>query len=163
MFTAALCSSCSQLLAAFRFLCLQLGYAAFRLRHWWVVAVSRPGSDTPESAVNRPSLLPTPQVTTLVTSVFLVVKVILSNVSDPHLTPPPLALWAALIPSRFPDLDPDLSFFRYSAASGRHGLRSREPPVPECIWLRVAHHLVRGGLAGDLVPGLQGAHAGSRR
>uniref|UniRef100_A0A674MK92 StAR related lipid transfer domain containing 3 n=1 Tax=Takifugu rubripes TaxID=31033 RepID=A0A674MK92_TAKRU len=44
------------LLAVFRFLCLQLGYAAFRLRHWWVVAV-----------------------TTLVTSVFLVVKVILSN------------------------------------------------------------------------------------
>lgn len=25
----------------FRFLCLQLGYAAFRLRHWWVVAVSQ--------------------------------------------------------------------------------------------------------------------------
>uniref|UniRef100_A0A3Q3XFC9 StAR-related lipid transfer protein 3 n=1 Tax=Mola mola TaxID=94237 RepID=A0A3Q3XFC9_MOLML len=44
------------LLAVFRFLCLQLGYAAFRLRHWWVVAV-----------------------TTLVTSVFLVVKVIVSN------------------------------------------------------------------------------------
>lgn len=31
-------------------------------------------------------LLPTPQVTTLVTTVFLVVKVILSNVSDPHST-----------------------------------------------------------------------------
>lgn len=44
------------LLAAFRFLCLQVGYAAFRLKHWWVIAV-----------------------TTLVTSVFLVVKVILSN------------------------------------------------------------------------------------
>ncbi|XP_057717126.1 stAR-related lipid transfer protein 3 isoform X2 [Corythoichthys intestinalis] len=44
------------LLALFRFLCLQLGYAAFRLRHWWVIAV-----------------------TTLVTSVFLVVKVIISN------------------------------------------------------------------------------------
>uniref|UniRef100_H3D2D3 StAR-related lipid transfer protein 3 n=1 Tax=Tetraodon nigroviridis TaxID=99883 RepID=H3D2D3_TETNG len=44
------------LLAVFRFLCLQLGYAAFRLRHWWVVAV-----------------------TTLVTCVFLVVKLILSN------------------------------------------------------------------------------------
>uniref|UniRef100_H2UX46 StAR related lipid transfer domain containing 3 n=1 Tax=Takifugu rubripes TaxID=31033 RepID=H2UX46_TAKRU len=29
------------LLAVFRFLCLQLGYAAFRLRHWWVVAVSQ--------------------------------------------------------------------------------------------------------------------------
>uniref|UniRef100_A0A8C1V4N6 StAR-related lipid transfer (START) domain containing 3 n=1 Tax=Cyprinus carpio TaxID=7962 RepID=A0A8C1V4N6_CYPCA len=27
------------LLAVFRFLCLQLGYAAFRLRHWWVIAV----------------------------------------------------------------------------------------------------------------------------
>lgn len=44
------------LLAVFRFLCLQVGYAAFRLKHWWVIAV-----------------------TTLVTSVFLVVKVIVSN------------------------------------------------------------------------------------
>uniref|UniRef100_A0A672G6R3 START domain-containing protein 3 n=1 Tax=Salarias fasciatus TaxID=181472 RepID=A0A672G6R3_SALFA len=44
------------LLAVFRFLCLQVGYAAFRLRHWWVIAV-----------------------TTLVTSVFLVVKVIVSS------------------------------------------------------------------------------------
>ncbi|XP_035262729.1 stAR-related lipid transfer protein 3 [Anguilla anguilla] len=44
------------LLAAFRFLCLQLGYAAFRLRHWWVIAI-----------------------TTLVTSAFLVAKVIISN------------------------------------------------------------------------------------
>ncbi|KAM4535842.1 stAR-related lipid transfer protein 3 [Fundulus diaphanus] len=43
-------------LALFRFLCLQIGYAAFRLKHWWVVAVS-----------------------TLVTSVFLVVKVIVSE------------------------------------------------------------------------------------
>lgn len=44
------------LLAVFRFLCLQVGYAAFRLRHWWVIAVS-----------------------TLVTSAFLVAKVIISN------------------------------------------------------------------------------------
>uniref|UniRef100_A0A8C9ZTT8 StAR-related lipid transfer protein 3 n=1 Tax=Sander lucioperca TaxID=283035 RepID=A0A8C9ZTT8_SANLU len=44
------------LLALFRFLCLQVGYAAFRLKHWWVIAV-----------------------TTLVTSVFLVVKVIVSS------------------------------------------------------------------------------------
>ncbi|XP_037544545.1 stAR-related lipid transfer protein 3 [Nematolebias whitei] len=44
------------LLAVFRFLCLQIGYAAFRLKHWWVIAVS-----------------------TLVTTVFLVVKVIISN------------------------------------------------------------------------------------
>ncbi|XP_058509781.1 stAR-related lipid transfer protein 3 isoform X2 [Solea solea] len=44
------------LLAVFRFLCLQVGYAAFRLKHWWVIAI-----------------------TTLVTSVFLVVKVIRSN------------------------------------------------------------------------------------
>uniref|UniRef100_A0A8C7Y2D1 StAR related lipid transfer domain containing 3 n=1 Tax=Oryzias sinensis TaxID=183150 RepID=A0A8C7Y2D1_9TELE len=44
------------LLAFFRFLCLQVGYAAFRLRHWWVVAG-----------------------TTLVTTVFLVAKVIISN------------------------------------------------------------------------------------
>lgn len=44
-------------LALFRFLCLQIGYAAFRLKHWWVVAVS-----------------------TLVSSVFLVVKVIISEI-----------------------------------------------------------------------------------
>ncbi|XP_008415311.1 stAR-related lipid transfer protein 3 isoform X2 [Poecilia reticulata] len=44
------------LLAVFRFLCLQIGYAAFLLKHWWVVAIS-----------------------TLVTSVFLVVKVIVSE------------------------------------------------------------------------------------
>ncbi|KAI7798630.1 stAR-related lipid transfer protein 3 [Triplophysa rosa] len=43
-------------LALFRFLCLQLGYAAFRLRHWWVIAI-----------------------TTLVTSTFLITKVILSD------------------------------------------------------------------------------------
>nr|QCW64338.1 StAR Related Lipid Transfer Domain Containing 3 [Botia dario] len=43
-------------LAVFRFLCLQVGYAAFRLRHWWVIAI-----------------------TTLVTSAFLIAKVILSD------------------------------------------------------------------------------------
>lgn len=42
------------LLALFRFLCLQVGYAAFKLRHWWMIAV-----------------------TTLVTSAFLVVKVVI--------------------------------------------------------------------------------------
>ncbi|XP_072298983.1 stAR-related lipid transfer protein 3 [Eucyclogobius newberryi] len=41
------------ILALFRFLCLQLGYAAFKLRHWWMIAV-----------------------TTLVTSAFLVAKVV---------------------------------------------------------------------------------------
>ncbi|KAJ8364520.1 hypothetical protein SKAU_G00133510 [Synaphobranchus kaupii] len=44
------------LLAVFRFVCLQLGYAALRLRHWWVIAI-----------------------TTLVTSAFLVAKVIISD------------------------------------------------------------------------------------
>ncbi|KAL3986767.1 transferrin receptor [Sarotherodon galilaeus] len=44
------------LLALFRFLCLQVAYAGFRLRHWWVIAI-----------------------TTLVTTIFLVVKVIISN------------------------------------------------------------------------------------
>ncbi|NXR59128.1 STAR3 protein, partial [Rhadina sibilatrix] len=44
------------LLALFRFLVLLLGYAAVRLRHWWVIAV-----------------------TTLVSSAFLIVKVILSE------------------------------------------------------------------------------------
>uniref|UniRef100_A0A8C5IPE8 StAR related lipid transfer domain containing 3 n=1 Tax=Junco hyemalis TaxID=40217 RepID=A0A8C5IPE8_JUNHY len=45
-----------QLLALFRFLVLLLGYAVLRLRHWWVIAV-----------------------TTLVSSAFLIVKVILSE------------------------------------------------------------------------------------
>ncbi|KAK3532279.1 hypothetical protein QTP86_015649 [Hemibagrus guttatus] len=44
------------LLAVFRFLCLQIAYAAFKLRHWWVIAI-----------------------TTLVTSAFLIAKVILSD------------------------------------------------------------------------------------
>ncbi|XP_076864411.1 stAR-related lipid transfer protein 3 [Brachyhypopomus gauderio] len=44
------------LLAAFRFLCLQIAYAACKLRHWWVIAI-----------------------TTLVTSAFLIVKVIISD------------------------------------------------------------------------------------
>ncbi|XP_062865320.1 stAR-related lipid transfer protein 3 isoform X2 [Trichomycterus rosablanca] len=44
------------LLAFFRFLCLQIAYAAFRLRHWWVIAI-----------------------TTLVTSAFLITKVIMSD------------------------------------------------------------------------------------
>ncbi|MBN3271578.1 STAR3 protein, partial [Polyodon spathula] len=43
-------------LALFRFLLLQLGYAILRLRHWWVIAI-----------------------TTLVTSSFLIAKVIISN------------------------------------------------------------------------------------
>ncbi|XFG10918.1 PREDICTED: stAR-related lipid transfer protein 3 isoform X1 [Capra hircus] len=58
-------------LAFFRFSGLLLGYAVLRLRHWWVIAA--------------PSLLclfvsPSPgQVTTLVSSAFLIVKVILSE------------------------------------------------------------------------------------
>ncbi|XP_008328224.1 stAR-related lipid transfer protein 3 [Cynoglossus semilaevis] len=49
------------LLAVFRFLCLQVGYAAFRLKHWWVIAI-----------------------TTLVTTVFLVIKVIKSSLDSPN-------------------------------------------------------------------------------
>lgn len=76
----------SQLLAFFRFLCLQVGYAAFRLRHWWVVAVS-----WIVLALIRfldlflfgyvSQLWFSLQGTTLVTTVFLVAKVIISNVS----------------------------------------------------------------------------------
>nr|XP_023660922.1 stAR-related lipid transfer protein 3-like isoform X4 [Paramormyrops kingsleyae] len=44
------------LLAVFRFLCLQIAYAAVRLRHWWVIAI-----------------------TTLVSSAFLIAKVINSD------------------------------------------------------------------------------------
>lgn len=51
----------------------------------------------------------------------------------------------------------------YSAASAWHSLWLWTASLPECIWLRAADHVVRGGLAGDLVPRLQGAHAGSWR
>lgn len=96
VFIVVLCSFLSQLLAVFRFLCLQLGYAAFRLRHWWVVAVCQFSPTQTHTHTHAlltwilPHSPPRPQVTTLVTSVFLVVKVILSNVSGPHfpLSPP---------------------------------------------------------------------------
>ena len=87
-----------QVLAFFRFSGLLLGYAVLRLRHWWVIAVRYhfPGSfwalaglvegmgsrrtHFPASAF--PFLPPSPgQVTTLVSSAFLIVKVILSEVS----------------------------------------------------------------------------------
>uniref|UniRef100_A0ABI0NP03 StAR-related lipid transfer protein 3 n=1 Tax=Bos taurus TaxID=9913 RepID=A0ABI0NP03_BOVIN len=58
-------------LAFFRFSGLLLGYAVLRLRHWWVIAA-------PSSLCL--SLSPSPgQVTTLVSSAFLIVKVILSE------------------------------------------------------------------------------------
>ncbi|XP_026950492.1 stAR-related lipid transfer protein 3 isoform X6 [Sagmatias obliquidens] len=84
-------------LAAFRFSGLLLGYAVLRLRHWWVIAVRChfPGSSqalaglAQEMGWRRPHspasvfalfLLPSPgQVTTLVSSAFLIVKVILSE------------------------------------------------------------------------------------
>ncbi|MEQ2215203.1 StAR- lipid transfer protein 3 [Xenoophorus captivus] len=77
-------------LALFRFLCLQIGYAAFRLKHWWVVAVSQLRhskihhlNDGNISSFMRDinKCSGTLQVSTLVTSVFLVVKVIISEVS----------------------------------------------------------------------------------
>lgn len=113
----------SQLLALFRFLCLQLGYAAVRLRHWWVIAV-RHGTHTHThthiytyilqmltqisikfnhmtsrlyTTWNCILVIPVRlqsflcsfslfgfslQITTLVTSAFLVVKVVLSEVSS---------------------------------------------------------------------------------
>ncbi|XP_064439508.1 stAR-related lipid transfer protein 3 isoform X10 [Mirounga angustirostris] len=56
-------------LAFFRFSGLLLGYAVLQLRHWWMIAPVFPLS-----------LLPSPgQVTTLVSSAFLIVKVILSE------------------------------------------------------------------------------------
>lgn len=79
----------SQLLALFRFLCLQIGYAAFRLKHWLVIAVSELShhqscDQIPTRYYNTDyNPLPPPQFTTLVTSVFLVVKVIKSDVSAP--------------------------------------------------------------------------------
>lgn len=88
------------MLAFFRFSGLLLGYAVLRLRHWWVIAVRChfPGSSralaglvqgmgwrrTPSPASVFPlSVLPfLGQVTTLVSSAFLIVKVILSEVSS---------------------------------------------------------------------------------
>jgi hypothetical protein len=89
-----------QVLAFFRFSGLLLGYAVLRLRHWWVIAVRchslrqfwgsggggckgwDGGRLTPQCVPFL--LLPFPllQVTTLVSSAFLIVKVILSEVSD---------------------------------------------------------------------------------
>lgn len=70
----------------FRFLCLQVGYAAFRLKHWWVIAVSELIHVIKYCKViffggKQIFVFLPPQITTLVTSVFLVLKVILSNVS----------------------------------------------------------------------------------
>lgn len=86
-----------QVLAFFRFSGLLLGYAVLRLRHWWVIAVRRhfPGSSgdlvglvpgrgwrRTHSPARFSFLLPSlEQVTTLVSSAFLIVKVILSEVS----------------------------------------------------------------------------------
>lgn len=87
-----------QVLAFFRFSGLLLGYAVLRLRHWWVIAVrchflGRSGSlvglvpgmgwRRTHSPACFPFLLPSlEQVTTLVSSAFLIVKVILSEVSS---------------------------------------------------------------------------------
>lgn len=46
------------------------------------------------------------------------------------------------------------------SASEWHGFCLYTAPVPECFWLRATHHFICGGLAGDLVPRLQGAHSG---
>lgn len=60
---------------------------------------------------------------------------------------------------------PVLLYFLYFCGKKNH-LFGLSPlytaPVPECLWLCVVHHLVCGGLAGDLVPWLQGAPTGSR-
>lgn len=79
-----------QLLALFRFVVLLLGYAVVRLRHWWVIAVRRRsglswGEFSLSSRASQGSeLCPLVfQVTTLVSSAFLIVKVILSEVGFP--------------------------------------------------------------------------------
>lgn len=85
-----------QVLAFFRFSGLLLGYAVLRLQHWWVIAVRChfPGSSgalvswckgrgaDSLASLRFPSLRPPSpgQVTTLVSSAFLIVKVILSQV-----------------------------------------------------------------------------------
>lgn len=91
-----------KLLAFFRFFLLLAGYALLRLRHWWVIAVRSQlfyfafkighafyciclrgwwcGGGCSWSSFFFP-LLPLAKITTLVSSAFLIVKVILSEVS----------------------------------------------------------------------------------
>ncbi|XP_069777165.1 STARD3 N-terminal-like protein isoform X5 [Narcine bancroftii] len=61
------------LLAVFRFLMLLLAYALCRLRHWWVIAVPLAH---PAMTGNASLLF---QITTSVTSAFLIAKVIISK------------------------------------------------------------------------------------
>lgn len=81
--------TCSrQVLAFFRFSGLLLGYAVLRLRHWGVIAVRCPLRGAEHAAGGcwgwappQPHFPLALQVTTLVSSAFLIVKVILSEVS----------------------------------------------------------------------------------
>lgn len=76
-----------KVLAFFRFFVLLLAYAIVRLRHWWVIAVRRQfllscfqaalSAEGSQGSEVRDFIF---QVTTLVSSAFLIVKVILSEV-----------------------------------------------------------------------------------
>lgn len=76
-----------KVLAFFRFFVLLLAYALVRLRHWWVIAVRRPlslscfqlspSAWSLQGSERRKFIF---QITTLVSSAFLIVKVILSEV-----------------------------------------------------------------------------------
>lgn len=80
-----------KVLAFFRFFVLLLAYAVVRLRHWWVIAVRTPFLCFPVFSFLAPpgvrgdlrSINLFFQVTTLVSSAFLIVKVILSEVGFP--------------------------------------------------------------------------------
>lgn len=146
-----------------------------------------------------------PQVTTLVTSVFLVVKVIVSNVSTCSLIVMCVSACCCLTSAFITVfIGPDKGQLRvslitgdqrlvliwstssfhssvitvwseskltncattccsYPAASGWQHLCLCTAPLPECLWVCVAHHFLCGGLVGDLVPWLQGATPGGRR
>lgn len=137
-----------QLLALFRFVVLLLGYAVVRLRHWWVIAVRRhsglsPGefslsSWTSQGSELRPFVF---QVTTLVSSAFLIVKVILSEVGFPGLARSCFVISQCCF---IPCLGHSLCFHSASfhTASDQRG-----------FWVFTSHRLLCHCLARDLVPG----------
>lgn len=99
-----------KVLAFFRFFVLLLAYAVVRLRHWWVIAVRRSFLCFPVFSFLSPPGVPGDlrsvnllfQVTTLVSSAFLIVKVILSEVGFLGLAGESLCDYLTLLLCKFP-------------------------------------------------------------
>lgn len=137
-----------KVLAFFRFFVLLLAYAVVRLRHWWVIAVRRSFLCFPVFSFLSPpgvrgdlrSVNLLFQVTTLVSSAFLIVKVILSEVGFLGLAGESLCDYLTLLLSHLCKFPVVSSFFH--SASDQRGFRLFTP-----------YRLLCHRLAGDLVPG----------